>query len=110
MPFPDEGIGMKRRSPAQWREVFQAQQASGLSATVFCRGHQVCPKYFSLRQRQLMGDAILATVVSPFVPVAVQRTAEAMALEVRLDDTLQLRVPPSVSSQWLAALLHALRN
>lgn len=101
---------MQRRSPTQWRELFQAQQASGLSAAVFCREHQVCPKYFSLRRRQLLGDAVPATAVSAFVPVAVQRPVEAMTLEVRLSATLALRVPTSVSPQWLAALLHALRN
>ena len=103
---------MKRRSPAQWRELFQQQQISGQNASAFCRAQQICPKYFSLRRRQLLGDAAPSktTKVSPFVPVAVQRPAETMALEVRLGDRLQLRIPPSVSPQWLAALLHALRN
>ena len=103
---------MKRRSHAQWHTLFQEQQASGQNMTVFCQAHGVCPKYFSLRRRQLMGDAVssMTTTVSPFVPVAVQRPIEAMALEVRLGDSLQLCVPPSVSPQWLAALLHALRN
>ena len=101
---------MKRRSHAQWHTLFQAQQAGGQNVTEFCQAHGICPKYFSLRRRQLMGDALPATAVSPFVPVAVQRPIEAMALEVRFGDTLQLRIPPSVSPQWLAALLHALRN
>ena len=101
---------MKRRSPAQWRELFQQQQISGQNASAFCRAQQICPKYFSLRRRQLLGDAPPATAVSAFVPVAVPRPVEAMALEVRLGDRLQLRIPPSVSPQWLAALLHALRN
>ena len=103
---------MQRLSHDEWRALFQAQQASGQNMTVFCQAHGVCPKYFSLRRRQLMGDAVssMTTTVSPFVPVAVPRPVEAMALEVRLGDSLQLRVPPSVSPQWLAELLHALRN
>lgn len=103
---------MKRRSHEEWHALFQEQQASGQNMTVFCQAHGVCPKYFSLRRRQLLGDAVSskAIKVSPFVPVAVQRPVEAMALEVRLGDSLQLRVPPSVSPQWLAALLHALRG
>lgn len=103
---------MKRRSHAQWHSLFQEQQASGQNMAVFCQAHGVCPKYFSLRRRQLMGDAVssMTTTVSPFVPVAVQRPIEAMALEVRFGDSLQLRVPTSVAPQWLAELLHALRN
>ena len=103
---------MKRRSRDEWHALFQAQQASGQNMAVFSQAHGVCPKYFSLRRRQLLGDAVLskATAISAFVPVAVQRPVEAMALEVRLSSTLQLRMPTSVSPQWLAALLHALQD
>ena len=101
---------MQRRSHDEWHALFQAQQASGQNMAVFCQAHGICPKYFSLRRRQLLGDALTATAVSAFVPVAVQRPAEMMALEVRLGDSLQLRIPPSVSPQWLAALLHALQD
>lgn len=82
---------MKRRSSAQWCTLFQEQQGSGLNATAFCRAQGICPKYFSLRRRQLLGGdpASLAMATEPaFVPVAVQRSIEAMALEVRLGDTL----------------------
>ena len=101
---------MKKRSHEEWHTLFQAQQASGQNMVVFCQAHGICPKYFSLRRRQLLGGVVPATAVSAFVPVAVQRPAETMALEVRLDDSLQLRIPPSVSPQWLAELLHALRG
>ena len=103
---------MQRRSHAQWHALFQEQLASGQNMAVFCQAHGVCPKYFSLRRRQLLDDAAPSKTikVSPFVPVAVQRPAETMALEVRLGDRLQLRVPSSVAPQWLATLLHALRD
>lgn len=101
---------MKKRSHEEWHALFQAQQASGQNRAVFCRAHGVCPKYFSLRRRQLLGGAVPATAASVFVPVAIQRPAETMAVEVRFGDSLQLRVPTSVAPQWLAELLHALRN
>ena len=103
---------MKKRSHEEWHALFQAQQASGQTMAVFCQAHGVCPKYFSLRRRQLLGAAVSSKPidVSAFVPVAVPRPVEVMALEVRLGDSLQLRIPPSVSPQWLAALLHTLRN
>ena len=102
---------MKRRSPAQWHTLFQEQQNSGLNATAFSRAQGICPKYFSLRRRQLSDGAISsAETVPAFVPVAVQRPIEAPALEVRLGATLQLRVPTSVAPRWLAELLLALRT
>ena len=103
---------MKRRSHAQWRALFQAQQVSGLSAAAFCRGQQVCPKYFSLRRRQLMNRAELGApkTASAFVPVVVPRPSEAPALEVRWGEALHVRVPVSVAPHWLAELLHALRT
>ena len=102
---------MQRRSHEQWQALFQEQQASGQNMAVFCQAHGVCPKYFSLRRRQLLGDVMPSkvTALSAFVPVAVPRP-DASALEVRLGATLQLRVPTSVTPQWLAALLHALRD
>ena len=42
-----------RRSAARWRALFAAHDVSGLSAAAFCREHALCPKYFSLRRRQL---------------------------------------------------------
>lgn len=104
---------MTRRSPAQWRELFREQEASGLNAAAFCRAHGVCPKYFSLRRRQLSSgaasDAATATM-SVFAPVTVRRSAEAPALEVRWDTTLSLRVPIAVSPRWLVEVLHGLRD
>ena len=103
---------MKRRSSAQWHALFQAQQTSGQTAAAFCREQGICPKYFSLRRRQLLGTASSAALpaVSAFVPVAVSRPGEAPALEVRWGDVWQLRVPTSVAPRWLAELLHALQG
>lgn len=104
---------MTRRSQAQWRELFREQDASGLSAAAFCREQQVCPKYFSLRRRQLSSGAVsddTTTTLSAFVPVTVQRPAEAMAVEVRMNATLSLRVPLAVSPRWLIEVLHGLRD
>ena len=104
---------MTRRSQAQWRELFREQDGSGLSAAAFCRGRGVCPKYFSLRRRQLSSGAVsgdVAATTSAFVPVAVQRSIEALAVEVRLGTTLSLRVPIAVSPRWLIEVLHGLRD
>ena len=44
---------MKKRTKAQWLELIQQQQASGQTQAQFCREHGVCPRYFSLRKKQL---------------------------------------------------------
>jgi len=46
---------MVKRTKSQWRSLFEAHDASGLSASVFCKQNKLCPKYFSLRRKQLLG-------------------------------------------------------
>ena len=104
---------MVRRSQAQWRELFREQDASGLNAAAFCRSRGVCPKYFSLRRRQLSSGSVhvQATARRPaFVPVTVQRSVETLAVEIRLGTTLSLRVPLAASPRWLIEVLHGLRD
>ncbi len=104
---------MTRRSQEQWCELFREQEASGLNAAAFCRGRGVCPKYFSLRRRQLSSGAAsndTTAALTPFVPVTVQRPVEAMAVEVHVGAALSLRVPIAVSPRWLIEVLHGLRD
>ena len=104
---------MIRRSPTQWHELFREQEASGLNAAAFCRARGVCPKYFSLRRRQLSSGAVsddITATMPVFAPVTVRRSAEAPALEVRWGTTLSLRVPITVSPRWLIEVLHGLRD
>ena len=54
---------MKKRSQEEWRELIALQAISGQSAQVFCQEKQLCPKYFSLRKKQLG----LRESASPFV-------------------------------------------
>ena len=68
---------MTRRSKAQWRTLFAEHDASGLSAAVFCRERSLCPKYFSIRKRQLGWPK---TTSSSFV--AVKPVAESAAPSV----------------------------
>ena len=44
---------MVRRTEKQWRDLFEAQQDSGLNVAQFCRQHKLNAKYFSLRKQQL---------------------------------------------------------
>jgi hypothetical protein len=92
-----------RRNKEQWQTLIQEQAASGLSAVEFCKQHQLCDKYFSLRKRQLSAAA--------FVPVVSQTVARASSTAGELSlnygrCTLQFARAPS--APWLAALMQSL--
>lgn len=44
---------MKKRTTPEWLALFELQAGSGLSQARFCKEQGLCPKYFSLRKRQL---------------------------------------------------------
>lgn len=91
---------MVRRSEAQWRGLFEAHAQSGLSAVAFCKEHQLCPRYFSLRKRQLLQPG------SPFVEAVASKSEEA-SIRLRYRDTV-LHLGGDVSPQWVAQLIRAL--
>ena len=104
---------MKRRSEAQWRALFAEHASSGMTAAAFCRERGLCPKYFGLRRKQLLGDkeaVALKAAMSSFVPVAVAGTSAASMIEVCCGDALRVHVPVSVSPRWLAELVQQLRS
>jgi hypothetical protein len=103
---------MIRRSKEQWLALFQQHTDSGLSAAEFCKQHNLCDKYFSLRKNKLLKPAIQ----NNFVPVVVRTTKEPKApqhffsetpFQCRLDHcVLQFSSLPDVT--WFAQLMKAL--
>ena len=77
---------MAKRTHAEWITLFTQQHTSGLSAAAFCRQHKLCPKYFSLRKKQLrwaspQGRIDRREVTSAFVPARVtQPTTQSIQL------------------------------
>lgn len=65
----------------EWRELFTQQEASGLSAVVFCREKDLCPKHFSVRRKQL--GCRLGEVDTGFVR-AVKRATDAHDMKAGL--------------------------
>lgn len=55
---------MIKGSEVQWRELFQQHDSSGMRAAAFCRQHSLCPKYFSLRKKQLGAQSAFVQVKS----------------------------------------------
>ncbi len=44
---------MKRRTKEQWQELFAQHDTSDVLAAEFCQQNDLCPKYFSVRRKQL---------------------------------------------------------
>ena len=91
-----------RRSKEEWRRLFAEHESSGLTAAAFCREHSLCPKYFSLRKRQL-GDG--EGVPSRFVavkPAIVTRLNPSGDTALRVID---VKVPSDQLLDVLARLL-----
>lgn len=99
-----------RRSKEDWQELIQRQSGSGLSAQQFCRDNDVCPKYFSIRKKQL------GLRQSAFVPVLQSRRADLHIPTSALTPAslaLQygrccLRFETTPDSAWLAQLVRTL--
>lgn len=93
---------MVKRTREQWLSLFEAYRQSGLSQARFCKAQGLCPKYFSLRRRQLTGNAEQATFVR------VQRPTPAplpSAVEWRLQvGQVQVRVLNAPLDQLLGLL------
>ena len=100
---------MAVRSAEEWQALFEAQVRSGMSANRFCREQGLCPKYFSLRRKQL-GPAASVSVASPFVRIepAVEAAFEAPAPCARLRLGRCEWEFRDASPDWLAGLMRAL--
>jgi hypothetical protein len=101
---------MKRRNKEEWQELILRQADSGLSAQQFCRNHDVCPKYFSIRKKQL------GLRQSAFLPVLQsKRTNPEIPAPILKSTSLILRhgecclhFDAMPDSAWLAQLVREL--
>ena len=92
---------MAKRSKQDWQALIAAQAKSGLTAAAFCRKNGVSAKYFSLRRKQLSNPDAPA-----FVPV--QLTSPSGS-DIHVDwQSVTLRLPVSLSPQWIADFIHRL--
>lgn len=103
---------MERRSNEQWRELFSQHDTSGVSAVVFCQQHNLCPKYFSLRRKQLMKNN--GEVETGFVRAQVKQETKRQPSDVIATSLIiqcnagQLVFGTLPQPGWLAQLLKAL--
>lgn len=92
--------GMKR-STAQWQDLFEAYEQSGLSAAAFCRERSLPAPYFRTKYRKSKHS----NDTSPFSAVRVTSPAAQISLLV---DNVQIRCDDPVPTQWLAGLVQQL--
>ena len=93
---------MARLTQAQWRALIDEQAASGQTAMAFCAERGIDNKYFSTRKKQLA----VQSAESRFVPIAA-KSFENQSIQLHIG-AAQLRIPASVSAQWLADVIKAL--
>lgn len=93
---------MARLTQAQWRALIDEQAASGQTAMAFCAERGIDNKYFSTRKKQLA----VQSAESRFVAIAA-RPLENQSIQLHIG-AAQLRIPASVSAQWLADVIKAL--
>ena len=90
------------RSAMQWRELFGAFEASGLSKSAFCRERDVALSSFNRALRELRCDGASASsqplTASPFVAVTAPQVTEApspsfeLELQLSAETVLRLRM------------------
>lgn len=93
---------MARLTQDQWRVLIDEQANSGQTAIAFCAERGIDNKYFSTRKSQLSKPS----ATGGFVAVTT-KPIENQHIQLCIGST-QLRIPTSVSAQWLADFLKAL--
>ena len=93
---------MARLTQDQWRALIDEYAASGQTAMAFCAERGIDNKYFSTKKSQLSKHSS----TSGFIAVATKPT-ESQSIQL-ITGAAQLRIPTSVSAQWLADFIKAL--
>jgi hypothetical protein len=95
---------MKKRTRPEWLALFESHKQSGLSAAAFCQQNDVCPRYFSLRKKQLLENP--SPLIKIQKPVTI-RPAELTTIRLQIGD-IQIHLQ-AASPDYVASLLQKLR-
>ena len=101
-------MSRKYRNTAQWLELIEVFELSGLSQVEFCAEHDLNPAYFSKRR----GELLSAQSEPAFVQVQSRSSCNSAvsfdtSLTLRFQQT-ELSLPLSVDPRWLAGLIKTL--
>jgi hypothetical protein len=107
----------KRRDAGKerfWREVLKRQAASGLSVRAFCRRESLTESAFYAWRRIVVErntEVGPRRQASAFVPMTViEPSAREASIEIQLAGGHLLRLPSTISVEWLAQLVHGLEG
>lgn len=110
-------MASKRRDSAKerwWRDTVTRQAASGLSVREFCGREKLAESAFYAWRRIVAerdGEAMSTQRGSAFVPLSViEQASRETAIEIELAGGRKLRLPPAISAQRLAEVVHALEG
>jgi len=94
---------MRRRTRAQWQQLFVEFEGSGETATAFCEARGLSADYFMRRRRRWHSQN---APMSDFVPVRMNASAGRVVIEV---GEISIRSEAGVPVPWLVDLIVALR-
>lgn len=100
----------QRRSNAEWQQLIEQQQRSGLSAHAFCQQHGLTSKTFYKRRQALRQPTAAMGATERFIkvqPTSTPAAATATTAVLHYHDS-QLHLTAGVDAQWLAQLMQAL--
>jgi len=100
----------RRRSDAEWQQLIEQQQRSGLSAHAFCQQHGLTSKIFYKRRQALRQQVTVTDSTERFIkvqPRSAPAVGEATTAVLHYHDS-KLHVPAGVDARWLAQLMQAL--
>lgn len=96
---------MIRRTSAEWKTLIQEQQISGLNQAQFCQERNICPRYFSVRKKQLMARDKATPGFIKIERVAAQTPTPAMTLRC---GAVELVFHQPVNPDYMLALIRSL--
>ena len=98
-----------RRSDAEWQEIIERQEQSGLTGVAFCLQEGIYAKTF-YRQRKMLRRKGLVAETKPFIqvqPKSVQTMPNQPAMVLQYRDS-RLQISARTEPHWLAQLMKAL--
>ena len=98
-----------RRCDAEWQEIIERQEQSGLTGVAFCLQEGIYAKTF-YRQRKMLRRKGLVAETKQFIqvqPKSVQTMPIHPAMVLQYRDS-RLQIPSRTEPHWLAQLMKAL--
>ena len=110
---------MAKKTPEQWKTIFEDQEHSGLSIPEYCRQHQINATTFYNRRAKLAFNRQRPTATpveakqasTGFIQIKPAITLEQPQALITLNThQAQLQLPTSVSPQWVGQVLRELNQ